>query len=167
MNETCTDPATIAIWVSMADHFLDTESRPDLPLTALSCVEAGLSAAEARAVWEHDVAPAVGLNLLSFAGEWAGWDHDWLVARIEQVRARWWNRPGPWRRTNERHSSERPQNNFVRLAPSLSTSERVAKFVHQYNRKERQILIQRPDPGFIGADAHLNLIRCDQEPGEM
>jgi len=97
MTKTSTDPALIAVWVSMADHFLDTETRQDLPRTALCCVEAGLSPAEARAIWQHDVSPAVGFNLFQVAGEWAGWDRDWLIARIEQVRRSCWHRPGLWR----------------------------------------------------------------------
>jgi hypothetical protein len=54
--------------------------RQDLPLTALCCVEAGLSAAQARQVWQFEVSPAVGFNLLSVAGEWAYWDEDWSSA---------------------------------------------------------------------------------------
>jgi hypothetical protein len=96
MNKTCTDPARVAVWVSMADHFLDTETRHDLPRTALCCVEAGLSAAEARHVWQHEVSPAVGFNLFSGAGEWAGWDRDWLLARIARARLCYWHRPGTW-----------------------------------------------------------------------
>ncbi|HEY3256524.1 MAG TPA: hypothetical protein VGJ91_21340, partial [Polyangiaceae bacterium] len=98
MNESPTDPLTIAVWLKMADHFLDSETHHDLPLTALCCVQAGLSTAEARAVWQHEVSPAVGFNLFSVAGEWAYWDRAWLVARIQRVRVSWWNRPGPWRK---------------------------------------------------------------------
>jgi len=97
MTTTSTDPALIAVWVSMADHFLDTETRHDLPLTALRCVEAGLSPADARAIWQHDVSPAVGFNLFDVAGEWACWDRDWLIATIESVRKSRWHRPGMWR----------------------------------------------------------------------
>jgi len=92
-----TAPLTLEVWFNMAGHFLDTETRHDLPYTALSCVEAGLSAAQARQVWQFEVSPAVGSNLFSVAGEWAGWDRDWLVDRIERLRVSWWNRPGPWR----------------------------------------------------------------------
>jgi hypothetical protein len=97
MTHTGTDPLTIAVWISMADHFLDTETRHDLPLTALCCVQAGLSPAQARDVWQHEVTPAVGFNLFSVAGEWAYWDRDWLLERIQRVRSSWWHRPG-WQR---------------------------------------------------------------------
>ena len=98
MSKADTDPLTIAVWVAMADHFSDSETRHDLPLTALSCVEAGLSPAQAREVWQHEVSPAVGFNPFRVAGEWASWDRDWLVARIERVRVAFWHRPGRWRR---------------------------------------------------------------------
>ena len=97
MHETSTDPLLIAVWVKMADHFLDTETRHDLPLTALSCVQAGLSPSRARDVWQHEVSPAVGFNLYSVAGEWAYWDRAWLIERIQRARGSWWNRPGRWR----------------------------------------------------------------------
>ena len=97
MIETHTDPLMLEVWCNMASHFLDSETRHDLPYTALSCVEAGLSVAQARQVWQFEVSPAVSANLFSVAGEWAGWDRDWLVDRIERLRVSRWNRPGPWR----------------------------------------------------------------------
>lgn len=80
------DPRRIEVWEAMADHFLDTETRHDIPLTALLCVEVGLSTAEARHVWQHEVSPVVGFNLWLVAGEWAAWDPEWLVERIEKHR---------------------------------------------------------------------------------
>lgn len=84
----------IEVWEAMAAHFLDTETRHDIPLTALACVRAGLSPRAAAEVWWDEVAPALAGNLWSTTGEWAGWDRDWLAAHIEQVRSR---RPGPRR----------------------------------------------------------------------
>jgi hypothetical protein len=75
----------VAVWKSMAEHFLDTENREGIPQTALLCVHAGLTIEEAHAVWLREVSPVVGANLLSVAGEWAGWDEEWLVT---EVRAR-------------------------------------------------------------------------------
>jgi hypothetical protein len=134
MTKTCTDPLTIAVWSSMAGHFLDTETRHDLPYTALCCVEAGLSAAQARQVWQFEVSPAVGSNLFSVAGEWAGWDHDWLVERIERMRVSWWNRPGPWRwlrtplvlQSDQWLAIERCMR-FLQAMPCEMTRKRVAR----------------------------------------
>jgi hypothetical protein len=91
------DSARIDVWVAMADHFLDTETRQDIPSTAMCCVRAGLSAAEARYIWQYEVSRAVGFNAWDVAGEWACWDRDWLVARIDRLRKRWDNRPGTCR----------------------------------------------------------------------
>lgn len=81
------------VWVAMADHFLDTETRHGIAQTALLCVSAGLSAEEARSVWRDEVSPAVALNLYAVAGEWAGWDRGFLIERIEHAGRR---RAGPF-----------------------------------------------------------------------
>src|SRR5690606_20962485 len=82
------DRRLVEVWLAMAEHFLDTETRQLIPLTALRCAEAELSPERARHVWQHEVSPALGHNLLDVAGEWAGWPEDWLVERIEGIRAR-------------------------------------------------------------------------------
>lgn len=91
------DDANADVVLAMAEHFLDTETRHRLPHTASLCVRAGLNAEQVRSLWCHDVAPVVGMNLLSPAGEWAGWNRDWLLRQIAARRARgrgWWGR---WR----------------------------------------------------------------------
>jgi len=82
------------IWLDFAEHFLDTETRQLIPASAARCVQAGLSVEEASAIWRFEVAPAVWGNLYSVAGEWAGWDRDWLIARIQGSRSYLLNRPG-------------------------------------------------------------------------
>ncbi len=94
MREIKEDPAREEVWVAMADHFLDTETRHDIPLTAMRCVEVGLSVSGARKIWCYEVSRAVGFNAWGVAGEWAGWDRDWLIQRIERLRSRWDNAPG-------------------------------------------------------------------------
>jgi len=75
------------VWIAMADHFLDTETRQDIPLTAYRCVEAGLSVEEARRVWTEEVSPVVGGNLFQVAGEWAAWDRGWLLGELRKRRS--------------------------------------------------------------------------------
>jgi len=82
----------------MAEHFLDTETRHEIPMTALACVEAGLDVDEAERIWQHEVAPVVAFNLFDVAGEWVGWDERWLVERIERQRASRSSRPCRWLR---------------------------------------------------------------------
>lgn len=66
----------------MSEHFLDTETRHQLPATALICVEAGLLNEEIEQTWRYDVAPVLGPNLKSPAGEWRGWAADEITQRI-------------------------------------------------------------------------------------
>lgn len=75
------------VWDGMADLFLDTETRPSLGFAAVACAESGYDDATLERIWRHEVSPVVGPNLLSVAGEWAGFDLDWLQERIEQRRA--------------------------------------------------------------------------------
>lgn len=87
-SEADPDASRRPVWISFADHFLDTETRHCLPLSALTATEAGLSPEEARDVWRLEVVPAVGANLRHVAGEWAGWDEAWLIERIRSCRHR-------------------------------------------------------------------------------
>ena len=84
--DTMSDTERQAVWVAMADQFLDTETRTWIPRAALTIVEAGYSRQEARRIWRWEVSPAVFLNVWSVAGEWAGWDEGWLFERCERLR---------------------------------------------------------------------------------
>jgi len=83
-----TSPGRRGVWIALAEQFLDTETRYLIPSAALRCVESGISAGEARHIWCHEVFPAVGANLFEIAGEWAGWNEEWLVERIAAQRER-------------------------------------------------------------------------------
>jgi hypothetical protein len=94
------DASLRPVWIAFAEHFLDNETRHDLPLAALAAVEAGLTVQEARDIWRREVVPVVGSNLLCITGEWAFWDEEWLVEQIQQVRRQtgvlaWLERHGP------------------------------------------------------------------------
>lgn len=80
-------PGRRAVWVALADQFLDTETRYLIPSAALRCVEAGLEL-EAADIWRHEVFPVVGHNLFEVAGEWACWPEEWLVEQIAAQRCR-------------------------------------------------------------------------------
>ena len=81
-----TRPPLHRVWLAMGEHFLDTETRHLLPLTSLTCVEAGLGVEAVRETWVNDVLPVLGGNLLSVAGTWDGWDEAWLVSSVERAR---------------------------------------------------------------------------------
>jgi hypothetical protein len=99
----------IDVWRWMGNHFLDTETRQDIPPTALACLKAGYSVDEAHAVWLYEVSPSLCFNLLSVAGEWAAWDDDWLV-RVVRKRAT---------RRRSRRCGKPPLRWFSRLRPDL------------------------------------------------
>ncbi|HWM85816.1 MAG TPA: hypothetical protein VNO33_08255 [Kofleriaceae bacterium] len=87
-------PDRRAVWLALADQFLDTETRHSIPPAALACVEAGHSAEEARDIWRYEVTPVLWLNLRVTAGEWACWNEEWLADQIARRRGRWPNRAG-------------------------------------------------------------------------
>lgn len=74
------------VWLTMANQFLDSEERPEIPKVALTLLEAGLTVDEARRVWMYEVSPALALNLWSVAGEWGAWDPEFVRARVRAVR---------------------------------------------------------------------------------
>lgn len=82
--------ALVPVWIAMAEHFLDTENRYAIPTTALVCLDAGLTPKEASVVWSKQVAPTLGWNMLSVAGEWMGWDEAWLCREIVKTRRANW-----------------------------------------------------------------------------
>lgn len=70
------------VWLAMANQFLDSEERTDIPHLALTLVEAGLTVDEAHRVWMYEVAPALGGNLWSVAGAWGAWEPELVLTRI-------------------------------------------------------------------------------------
>jgi hypothetical protein len=125
------DRAREAIWIAFSDQFLDGEERDSIPHAALACVEAGCSVTEARDIWRHEVTPAVGFNLHSVAGEWGGWNRDWLLARVAARRSRGQNRlPGPVRyvayrlRAGVAHSSWTAIERCMRLLEATDPARR-------------------------------------------
>lgn len=87
MNSFETTEALEEAWLAMAEHFLDTETRHLFAKTAWACLRAGLTPSQAREHWRERVAPILSPNILSVAGEWAGWDEAWLVSAIRQRHA--------------------------------------------------------------------------------
>jgi hypothetical protein len=83
-----TEQERIAIWLSMAEHFLDSDTSDQIPVTARLCVAAGLTIEQARGIWCHEVSPAVSFNLALVAGQWGAWDEAWLLERIRKLRAK-------------------------------------------------------------------------------
>ena len=71
------------LWIALSELWLDTElSRADLERIARIMADSGLSVDQLREVYLVEVAPVVYSNLLCVAGEWVGFDEDWLCSSI-------------------------------------------------------------------------------------
>ena len=67
------------IWMAFSEFWLDTELEDtDLQHIARTAAASGYSIAELRDIYLYEVAPVVSPNLLTVAGEWAGFDEQWL-----------------------------------------------------------------------------------------
>ena len=62
--------------------WMDTDPEPFLQGAAEVCARSKYSLEEIEAIFWSEVRPAVKFNLRSVAGEWAGFDLDWLTTRI-------------------------------------------------------------------------------------
>ncbi|MBC7490890.1 MAG: hypothetical protein H7241_00365 [Novosphingobium sp.] len=83
------DPAWIEqrlpVWCAFADLFLDTSYDPPFyDEIAKVMVASGLGLATLETIFRTEVAPAFAVNLLSVAGEWAGWHPDYVAERVQE-----------------------------------------------------------------------------------
>lgn len=78
------------VWIALSDLWLDTElTEDDLRRIAEVMRRSGYEVEELREIYLFEVAPVVFPNLLSVAGEWAGFDEEWLVNEVtKQARSR-------------------------------------------------------------------------------
>lgn len=74
------------LWIAMSDLWLDQDLQ-DYQLQSIASVvrESGLSEDELDKIFELELAPFLGMNNLTPAGEWAGFDEAWVC---EQARKR-------------------------------------------------------------------------------
>ncbi|MCB1889861.1 MAG: hypothetical protein KDH20_19800 [Rhodocyclaceae bacterium] len=77
------------VWEALADFWLDTE-LVDFQFEHIARVIAAspYAIAEVKAIHDLEVVPAVSANLAGIAGEWAGFDPEWLHARCARFAAR-------------------------------------------------------------------------------
>lgn len=90
--------ARIPVWIALSDLYLDTEVSTFHDGIAATLAASPYSLEALRDILMDDVHPALYPNLLSVAGEWAGFDETWLVERIEAVgrQPRWRRRITHW-----------------------------------------------------------------------
>jgi hypothetical protein len=71
------------LWMALSELWLDTElSDADLERIARTMADSGLTIEELRQVYLVEVAPVASANLLTVAGEWEGFDEEWLCSGI-------------------------------------------------------------------------------------
>ncbi len=73
-----------AVWSALSDLFLDTDVSLSYEYIARICAESSFSLEELKEILENEVAPACSINLLSVAGEWTGFDEEWLESNIKK-----------------------------------------------------------------------------------
>ena len=81
------------VWGALSDLFLDAELQPeDHRRIARVLAASGYSEPELEQILRSEVGPVLLPNLLSIAGEWAGFDLGWLEAEILRGERRRWLR---------------------------------------------------------------------------
>jgi hypothetical protein len=70
------------VWDALQTFWMDSDANLDLTRVAELCANSKYSLADVEEIYWNEVRPAVRFNLVSLAGEWAGFDIDWLAQRI-------------------------------------------------------------------------------------
>ncbi len=71
------------IWTALSDFYLDTElDELDFQFIAKKIYESPYSFDDIKNINKYELFPVLQTNLLSVAGEWAGFDEKWLIQRI-------------------------------------------------------------------------------------
>ncbi len=70
------------VWLALSDMFLDTDTALSRAWRVSELARSPYSLAELEDILVHEVYPVCSANLRSVAGEWAGFDADWLEQRI-------------------------------------------------------------------------------------
>lgn len=90
--------ARIPVWAALSDLYLDTEAAAFHDRIARTLAASPFPLDMLHGILMYEVHPALYPNLMSVAGEWAGFDREWLVERIVAVRRqpRWRRRITHW-----------------------------------------------------------------------
>ncbi len=71
------------IWIVLSEFYLDTElQEADFRHIAATILDSPYTIEEVKEINKYEVSPSLQINLLSVAGEWAGFDEEWLIDRI-------------------------------------------------------------------------------------
>ncbi len=92
--------ARIPVWSALAELYLDTDVTQSYDHVVRTLAASPYPLETLHEILMYEVHPAVYPNLISVAGEWAGFDEVWLVERIKAVcrQPRWRRRMSQWLR---------------------------------------------------------------------
>ena len=85
------------VWLALSDLFLDTDVQIFREGNTRTLAASPYSVDELDTILHEEVYPACSFNLSLVAGEWAGFDADWLERRILRggpPPRTWWRRLG-------------------------------------------------------------------------
>jgi hypothetical protein len=77
------------VWLALSELYLDTDVEPSIEPCATVLAESPYSREELQRILFEEVHPLLVFNLLSVAGQWGGFDSDWLAAAIRRQQAHW------------------------------------------------------------------------------
>ncbi len=71
------------IWIALSEFYLDTElQESDYERIVSKIIESPYSLDEIKEINKYEVFPILQYNFLTVAGEWAGFDEEWLIKNI-------------------------------------------------------------------------------------
>jgi len=70
------------VWIAFSDLFLDTDQTIYYKNIIQVCAGSNFSIKELQEILFYEVAPVCSANLKSVAGEWIGFDQNWLISNI-------------------------------------------------------------------------------------
>ena len=89
MNETLNIEERKPIWIALSNFYLDTElQESDFRHIAFKIIESPYSFEKVKEINKYEIFPVLQANLMSVAGEWAGFDEKWLVNSIKESLAK-------------------------------------------------------------------------------
>ncbi|RRQ49980.1 hypothetical protein DZC72_05195 [Maribacter algicola] len=83
MSQTINIEARKPVWIALSEFYLDTELEGmDYRHIARIIMESPYSIEEVKEINKYEIFPVLQKNLTSVAGEWAGFQEEWLVENI-------------------------------------------------------------------------------------
>ncbi|MFV3413101.1 hypothetical protein ACNFH8_12645 [Pseudomonas sp. NY15436] len=83
------DPARESVWLALSELWLDTETtETDINYIARTLAVSDFPLGELEAIYRLEVVPVVYPNALATAGEWTGFDADWLFEKCRRNQQR-------------------------------------------------------------------------------